>query len=131
MTEKQKLEYYKSKSYVLTEKIEYLLRILKENGNYNTNLDVNIAYDNVKDYMHSIKLNEDTPKEFTLKQFERMNFTKNLALEEFDVCNEVDSTLLGGCVKSNLGEWRELTDNELDIISDNFSEYVWECSHDL
>ena len=67
-------------------------------------------------------------KEYTKNDFDNMNFNEDLSLEDIEVENEVDSTLIYGCVKDG-GEWRDLTENEMDILSDNFSEFIWEKSH--
>jgi len=65
--------------------------------------------------------------EFTEKDFREMNFNTNLEIEA-EVENEADTTLLSGTVKGTDGEWRDLTDNEIDILSDDFSEFVWESA---
>ena len=65
--------------------------------------------------------------ELTKNDFEKLNFNKDLSLEDFNNENEVDRFVWEGCVRLN-GEWRDLTDNELDILNEDFHDYVWEES---
>ncbi len=65
--------------------------------------------------------------ELTKNDFKNIDFNKDLSLEDFNNENEVDRFVWEGFVRLN-GEWRDLTDNELDILNEDFHDFVWEES---
>lgn len=67
--------------------------------------------------------------EMKKEDFLKLDFNKDLSLEDFNNENEVDRFVWEAYVKESNGEWRELTDNELDILNEDFHDFVWEESY--
>ena len=63
------------------------------------------------------------------EDFKELDFNKDLDLEEFNNENEVDRFIWKASVRETNGKWRELTNNELDVLNEDFHDFVWEESY--